>query len=116
MSSAAGPSPGSPSWLQRTSRYALTPRGKLIKPCLPAKIPHDRTELYEGIVEPAIPRALRQLQEPGLPPLAALGEPLRSVRNEVAPLWRFSRTNDITEGSHNTEKLPQWEDHSLSLP
>ena len=51
-----------------------------------------------------IPRFLRtivELCQSGLLPLVALGETLRSWSDEIARMWRFTRSNGITEGFHN---------------
>ena len=52
-----------------------------------------------------IPRFLRtivELRQSGLPqPLVTLGETLHSWSEEIARMWRFTRSNGITEGFHN---------------
>lgn len=51
-----------------------------------------------------IPRFLRavvELRQSGLAQLIALGDTLRSWSEEIARMWRFTRSNGITEGFHN---------------
>jgi transposase len=49
---------------------------------------------------PAWLRALEQLKQVGLAPLVALGQTLYTWRQEIARMWRFTRSNGITEGFH----------------
>lgn len=46
-------------------------------------------------------RAIRELQESGFKPLQTLGNTLESWQEEIVRMWRFKRTNSITEGLHN---------------
>lgn len=51
-----------------------------------------------------IPRFLRavvELRQSGLAQLVVLGETLHSWSEEIARMWRFTRSNGITEGFHN---------------
>ena len=51
-----------------------------------------------------IPRFLRivaELRHCGLAQLVTLGETLGSWSEEIARMWRFTRSNGITEGFHN---------------
>jgi transposase len=51
-----------------------------------------------------IPRFLRtidDLRQSGLAPPVTLGETLQSWSGEIARMWRFTRSNGITEGFHN---------------
>jgi transposase len=51
-----------------------------------------------------IPRFLRavvELRQSGLAQLIALGDTLHSWSEEIARMWRFTRSNRITEGFHN---------------
>jgi transposase len=51
-----------------------------------------------------IPRFLRavvELRQSGLAQLVALGDTLHSWSEEIARMWRFTRSNGITEGFHN---------------
>ena len=51
-----------------------------------------------------IPRFLRavvELRQSGLAQLAALGDTLHAWSEEIARMWRFTRSNGITEGFHN---------------
>ena len=50
-------------------------------------------------------KAIHQLRQAGLPQLVSLGETLHSWRNEIAAMWRFTRSNGITEGFHNKMEL-----------
>ena len=45
--------------------------------------------------------AIRALQESGFKSLVTLGNTLESWREEIVRMWRFSKTNSITEGLHN---------------
>ena len=42
-----------------------------------------------------------QLCQSGLAPLTTLGDTLHSWSEEIAHIWRFTRSNAITEGFHN---------------
>lgn len=44
---------------------------------------------------------IRSLKESGLKHMKVLGETLESWQEEIVRMWRFSRTNSITEGLHN---------------
>jgi transposase len=51
-----------------------------------------------------IPRFLRavvELRQSGLAQLVTLGDTLQSWSEEIARMWRFTRSNGITEGFHN---------------
>ena len=51
-----------------------------------------------------IPRFLRavvELRQSQLPQLVALGDTLHAWSEEIARMWRFTRSNGITEGFHN---------------
>jgi len=51
-----------------------------------------------------IPRFLRivaELRQSGLAQLSVLGDTLQSWSEEIARMWRFTRSNGITEGFHN---------------
>ena len=50
-------------------------------------------------------KAVQQLRESGLAPLAALGETLYTWRNEIGLMWRFTRNNSMTEGFHTKMEL-----------
>ena len=45
--------------------------------------------------------AVRELKRSGFKPLETLGKTLQSWQKEIVRMWRFSRTNSITEGLHN---------------
>ena len=50
-------------------------------------------------------RAIYQLRQARLPQLVQLGNTLHSWSGEIATMWRFSRSNGITEGFHNKMEL-----------
>jgi transposase len=50
---------------------------------------------------PRLLQAIAALQQSGLAPLITLGDTLHSWREEIARMWRFTRSNGITEGFHN---------------
>jgi len=43
----------------------------------------------------------------GYQPLSALGKTLSSWKEKIARMWRFSKSNGITEGFHRKMKLIQ---------
>ncbi len=45
-------------------------------------------------------KKIKQLQDSNLAPLVTLGNTLESWKTEIARMWRFSKTNSITEGLH----------------
>lgn len=50
---------------------------------------------------------LTKLKQSGFKALNALGKTLTSWKDEVARMWRFSKSNGITEGVHRKMKLIQ---------
>ena len=50
---------------------------------------------------PRFLRAMAELRQSGLAQLVTLGDTLHSWREEIARMWRFTRSNGITEGFHN---------------
>jgi len=54
---------------------------------------------------PRFLRAVHQLREAGLPQLVQLGQTLHARQTEIAAMWRFTRSNGITEGFHNKMEL-----------
>jgi transposase len=50
---------------------------------------------------PRFLRAVDQLRDSGLAQLVALGDTLHSWAEEIVRMWRFTRSNGITEGFHN---------------
>jgi transposase len=50
---------------------------------------------------PRFLRAIIELRQSGLAQLVTLGETLHSWSEEIARMWRFTRSNGITEGFHN---------------
>ena len=51
--------------------------------------------------------AIRQLEQSGFEDCRKLGRTLMAWREEIARMWRFSRSNGITEGFHRKMKLIQ---------
>ena len=56
---------------------------------------------------PRLTAAIRQLREFPMAPLAQLGETLESWSEEIARMWRFTRSNGITEGFHTKMEVLQ---------
>lgn len=56
---------------------------------------------------PRFLQAVEQLRQFPQPPLAQLGETLHSWAEEIARMWRFSRSNGITEGFHTKMEVLQ---------
>ncbi len=50
---------------------------------------------------PRFLRAVLDLRQSGLAQLATLGDTLHSWSEEIVRMWRFTRSNGITEGFHN---------------
>ena len=50
---------------------------------------------------------LTELKQSGFKTLNALGKTLTAWKDEVARMWRFSKSNGITEGFHRKMKLIQ---------
>jgi transposase len=50
---------------------------------------------------PRFLRALDELSRAGLAPLVQLGKSLWNWREEIVRMWRFTKSNGITEGFHN---------------
>jgi len=50
-------------------------------------------------------RMVRELRESPIEALRTLGETLSSWREEIGRMWRFSKTNSITEGLHNKMEM-----------
>jgi transposase len=50
---------------------------------------------------PQLLRAIEQLIECPIESLTTLGKSLQSWADEIARMWRFTKTNSITEGLHN---------------
>ena len=50
---------------------------------------------------PRFLRAILELRQSGLAQLVQLGETLHSWSEEIDAMWRFTRSNGITEGFHN---------------
>ena len=58
-------------------------------------------------VIPVFLNMLTELKQSAFKPLAALGKTLSSWKEEIARMWRFSKSNGITEGFHRKMKLIQ---------
>ncbi len=65
--------------------------------CLPLK--KHRTRRQCQILIPRFLRAIDQLRQAGLTQLVPLGDTLHAWREEIACMWRFSRSNGITRDS-----------------
>ena len=61
---------------------------------------HRTRKMCERLA-PRLLGAIDQLRQAGLPQLVQLGETLHCWKQEIAPMWRFSRNNGITEVFHN---------------
>jgi transposase len=61
---------------------------------------HKTRKQCEKLV-PRFLRAIGDLRQSGLTQLVTLGDTLHSWREEIARMWRFTRSNGITEGFHN---------------
>jgi transposase len=51
--------------------------------------------------EPSFLRTIFELRLSGPPQIVTLGDTLHSWSEEIARMWRFTRSNGITEGFHN---------------
>src|SRR5260370_20813537 len=49
--------------------------------------------------------AIECLKDTPIPTLQTLGSTLESWKDEIGRMWRFTRTNSITEGLHNKMEL-----------
>ena len=58
-------------------------------------------------VIPDFVEKLAELKKSGFKALKSLGKTLTSWKDEVARMWRFSKSNGITEGFHRKMKLIQ---------
>ena len=56
---------------------------------------------------PRFLRAVYQLRQAGLAQLVQLGNTLASWSEEIAVMWRFTRSNGITEGFHTKMEVLQ---------
>jgi transposase len=50
-------------------------------------------------------RMVQELKDSHIPSLKVLGETLSAWRDEIGRMWRFSKTNSITEGLHNKMEM-----------
>ena len=106
--------------LMRRHRHNLKPEQKLRllaylaqHPALERHLPLQTAALLPAAQETQnaasnatrlIPRFLRavvELRQSGLAQLVTLGDTLHSWSEEIARMWRFTRSNGITEGFHN---------------
>jgi len=58
-------------------------------------------------VIPIFLEMLNELKQSPFKALAALGKTLTTWKDEVARMWRFTKSNGITEGFHRKMKLIQ---------
>ena len=65
---------------------------------------HRTRKQCEQLV-PRFLRAVYQLRQAGLAPLAQLGQTLSAWSEEIVAMWRLTRNNGITEGFHNKMEL-----------
>jgi len=66
-----------------------------------------------------VPRFLRvvvELRQSGLAQLATLGDTLYSWSEEIARMWRFTRSNGITEGFHNKMETISRQAYGFRIP
>ena len=54
---------------------------------------------------PKLLKAIEELQNCSMDYLKALGATLNSWKNEIVRMWRFTKTNSITEGLHNKMEM-----------
>jgi len=64
-----------------------------------------RTRQQCEALAPRFLRAVYQLRQAGLTQLVQLGETLHAWSQEIVAMWRFTRSNGITEGFHNKMEL-----------
>lgn len=67
-------------------------------------IKHRTKRMCRRLV-PLLLGAIRQLRASKFPPLVTLGETLHAWREEIARMWRFTKSNGITEGFHNKMEM-----------
>lgn len=65
----------------------------------------NRTQAQCRRLIPHFLSALRQLRTSPFTPLQQLGETLESWKEEIVRMWRFTKTNGITEGFHNKMEM-----------
>jgi transposase len=68
------------------------------------RIKHRRADQCRRLI-PIFLSAVRQLRSSGFLPLRQLGETLESWKEEIVRMWRFTKTNGITEGFHNKMEM-----------
>lgn len=66
-----------------------------------------RTAQYCRTLLPTFISYVKQLKQSGFKALQTLGKTLHGWREEVVRMWRFTKTNGITEGFHRKMKLIQ---------
>jgi transposase len=69
----------------------------------------DLANVYRAWIRKHFPilKVIHQLSQAGLPQLVQLGQTLHSWSIEIAMMWRFTRNNGITEGSHTKMEFLQ---------
>jgi transposase len=65
---------------------------------------HKTRKECEKLV-PRFLRAITELRQSGFAPLVTLGETLHCWQEEIARMWRFTKSNGITEGFHNKMEM-----------
>lgn len=65
----------------------------------------SRTQAQCRRLIPIFVRSLRELRSSGFLPLRQLGETLESWQQEIVRMWRFTKSNGITEGFHNKMEM-----------
>lgn len=63
--------------------------------------------LFTEKIIPLYLKMIEALKESGSKKLVTLGKTLYQWREEIARMWRFSKSNGITEGFHRKMKLIQ---------
>jgi transposase len=70
------------------------------RPCYLLLKKHKTKRQCQKLI-PRFLRAVMELRQSGLAQLVVLGETLYSWSEEIVRMWRFTRSNGITEGFHN---------------
>lgn len=68
------------------------------------KVKHRTRRQCERLA-PHLLRAIRDLQASGFEPMRQLGRTLDSWKEEIARMWRFTKSNGITEGFHTKMEM-----------
>lgn len=72
--------------------------------CRLLTIKHQRKDQCRSLI-PRFLHMLAQLQQSPIPVLATLGKTLHRWKEEIVRMWRFTKTNSITEGLHNKMEM-----------